>query len=38
MGKMNQIVNGERDGYWEWYHSNGRLCYKGHFILTFDYD
>ena len=29
---MNQRNNnGKRIGYWEWYHPNGHLVYKGHF-------
>jgi antitoxin component YwqK of YwqJK toxin-antitoxin module len=29
---MNQLIDGVREGYWEWYHSNGKLYIKGNYI------
>jgi antitoxin component YwqK of YwqJK toxin-antitoxin module len=29
---MNQTVNGLKEGYWEWYHDNGKLYIKGNYI------
>ena len=24
--------HGQKHGYWEWYHQNGNLSYKGHYL------
>ena len=29
--EKNQIINGQREGYWERYHPNGQLSYKGYY-------
>ena len=25
-------MNGKKEGYWEGYHYNGQLCWKGHYV------
>ena len=32
MMKKNQYKDGERDGYWEDYWSNGKPCFKGNYL------